>query len=452
LLVTAAFHGRFDDDHRRRVMTVICGTDFSDAARDAMAVAAKLSCRTKQSLLLVHAVVPQPADPVAVDLEPVRAAMAEALEHQAAELHTAGLEVSTRSVIGWADEVLTHAASEVDADLIVLGAIGHRRGAHWLIGSVADNVAKTTPVPLLLVRDRKSLEQWLEGNEVLRVVLATDFSPVSDFAMDWMQKLSSIGPSETLLTYVANPAVESARMNISGPVSRRHLHPVVDEVLRRELREREKRIALGGLVRSCVKLSLDDPARAILETVTAEGAGLVVVGAHQRRWLDRVWTGSVAQAVVHGAGTNTLCVPFHTADERFRALELPAFHTILAATDLSPCGNHAVAWAMAVAPHESKVIVFNAAAGPVDRAKASADLAAMNHPRTWPEDVCMQTDVIEDADIPKAICAAAQRHGADMIVVGAHGHSRMRLMIGSVARELLALSTKPVLVVRDQAE
>ncbi len=433
-------------------MTVVCGTDFSDAAGDAVAIAAKLSRRTKQSLLLVHAVVPQPADPIAADLEPARAAMAEALGREAAALRKDGLEVSTRSVIGWADEVLTRAASETDADLIVLGAIGHRRGAHWLIGSVAENVAKTTSVPLLLVRDRRSLDDWFEGREVLRVVLATDFSPVSDFALEWLQKLSTIGPSDTLLTYVANPAIESARMNISGPVSRRHLHPVVDEVLRRELREREKRLETGGQVRSAVKLSLDQPGRAIVETVEAENAGLVVVGAHQRRWIDRVWSGSVAQAVVHGAPANVVCVPFHTPDERFRALETPAIRTILAATDLSPCGNHAVAWAMGVAPHGSKVVVFNAATGPAEHARAAADLAKMNHPRSWPEDVVVETEIAEQTDVPKAICAAAQRCGADMIVVGAHGHSRLRTMLGSVARELLALSTKPVLVVRDQAD
>ncbi|HSP16545.1 MAG TPA: universal stress protein [Thermoanaerobaculia bacterium] len=433
-------------------MTVVCGTDFSDAAREAVAVAAKLSCRMKQSLLLVHAVVPQPGDPIAVDLEPARAAMAEALERDAAELRTAGLEVTTRAVIGWADEVLTRVASDIDADLMVLGAIGHRRGAHWLIGSVAENVAKTTPTPLLLVRDRQSLDRWIEGQEVLRVVLATDFSPVSDFALDWLQKLSSIGPTEALLTYVANPAIESARMNLSGPVSRKHLHPIVDEVIRRELRDREKRIALGGIVRTCVKLSLDAPGQSIIETVTAENAGLVVVGAHQRGWLDRMWTGSVAQAVVHDAPANVVVVPFHTADERFRALETPEIHTILAATDLSPCGNHAVAWAMGVAPHGSKVIVFNAAAGPVEHARAAAELAQMNHPRSWPEDVVVETDITEQTDVPKAICAAAQRCAADMIVVGAHGHSRLRMILGSVPRELLALSTKPVLVVRDQAE
>lgn len=431
-------------------MTVVCGTDFSDAARDAIAVAAKLSCRTKQSLLLVHAVTPQPADPIVVDLEPARAAMQGALEGEAAELRTAGLEVQARSVVGWADEVITRTAGESEADLIVLGAVGHRRGAHWLIGSVAEQVARTSPVPLLLVRDRRSLENWFEGSEVLRVVLATDFSPVSDFALEWLQKISASGPCETLLTYVANPAMESARMNISGPVSHRHLHPAVEEVIRRELREREKRLSGCGSVRTAVKLSFEAPAHAILDTAKAEGANLVVIGAHQRRWIDRLWTGSVAQAVVHGAAANVACIPFHTADERFRALEVPAIKTILAATDLSPCGNHAVAWAMGVAPHGSKVIILNAAPGPAEHARASAELAQMNHPLSWPDDVEVETDIIEDADVPKALCAAAQRHGADLVVLGAHGHTRLRAILGSVAREVLALSTKPVLVVRDQ--
>ena len=132
-------------------MTIVCGTDFSQPARDAVAVAAKLSCRLKQDLVLVHAVAPHAADPMGFDFEPLRAAMAGALEHEAAEMRSAGLKVATRAVIGWPEEEIVQTAREAGADLIVMGALGRHQGLYWLIGSVAERVAQTTPVPLLLV-------------------------------------------------------------------------------------------------------------------------------------------------------------------------------------------------------------------------------------------------------------------------------------------------------------
>ncbi len=432
-------------------MTIVCGTDFSQPARDAVAVAAGICSRLKQDLLLVHAVVPQPADPVAVDIEPLRSAMAEALEHEAADLRRAGSKVTTRTVTGWPEEEIVRAAREVDADLIVMGALGRHHGPHWLIGSVAERVAQTTPVPLLLVRDAKPLQSWIEGNDRLHVLLATDFTPVSDFALDWLQTLKNIGSCDVLLEYVANPAIDAARLNLHGPISRRRLHPIVEEVVQRELQKREACVSLGGSTSSIVKLSMDLPSAEVARTAEEEKVGLVVVGSRQRGRVDRIVHERVSRDIIHETATNVVCVPFHTADERFRALEAPQIRTIFAATDFSACGNHAVAWAMAIAPPASKVVICNVASDAEARTRASRELAQIEHPRSWPDNVEIAVDVASNGGVAKAIWAQAQVCGADLIVVGAHGESGLRAMLGSVARDLLAVSAKPVLVVRDEA-
>lgn len=432
-------------------MTIVCGTDLSKPAHSASVIAARLSCRLDQELLLVHAVVPQPVDPIGIDFEPVRAAMAERLEHEAAELRKLGSKVTARAVIGWPEEEITRAASEADADLIVIGAVGHRRAAEWLIGRVAERVALTTSVPLLLVRDPKPLQSWIAGTEPLRVLLATDCSPVSDFALDWLARLKDVGRCDVVMTYVANPLAESARLNIAGPISDLALHPIVSEVVERELARRTKLIALGGRVWPSVKLTLGDAGSELVKAAAEEKAGLVVVGSHQRRLIGRVLHGAVSLDVVRGSNTNVVCVPFHTADEQFRALDAPPIHTILAATDFSPCGNRAVAWAMSIAPPAAKVVLLHVAKGREDYEKASAELAQIEHPRSWPDNVAIELVVQSNGDVAKTIWSQAQRSGADVIVVGAHGESGVRALMGSVAQDLLALSTKPVLVVRDEA-
>jgi nucleotide-binding universal stress UspA family protein len=59
--------------------------------------------------------------------------------------------------------------------------------------------------------------------------------------------------------------------------------------------------------------------------------------------------------------------------------------------------------------------------------------------------VTVQRDVALDADVGGAILSRAADHGADVIVMGIYGHSRMREMVlGGASRTLLASMTVPV--------
>jgi nucleotide-binding universal stress UspA family protein len=59
--------------------------------------------------------------------------------------------------------------------------------------------------------------------------------------------------------------------------------------------------------------------------------------------------------------------------------------------------------------------------------------------------VTVQRDVAPDADVGGVILSRAADHGADGIVMGIYGHSRMREMVlGGVSRTLLASMTVPV--------
>ncbi|MGZ4807865.1 MAG: universal stress protein [Thermoanaerobaculia bacterium] len=431
-------------------MTIVCGTDFSQPGQDAVAVAARLSRRRKQDLLLVHAVAPQPQDPMAVDFEPLRSAMAESLERDAAKLRSGGLKVTTRTVVGWPEEEIVRSAREADADLIVLGAFGRHHGPHWIVGSVAERVSQMTPVPLLLVRDPKPIEQWIEHGERLRVLLATDFTPVSDFALDWFRGMMDAGACDVILAYVANPVIDTMRLNLQGPFSRDHLSPIVQELVQRELQKRTSEFLPAGSARAIVKVTMDAAGAEIARTADEEKAGLVVVGSHQRGIIDRMMHGRVSRAVIHASATNVVVVPFHSADERFRVLEAPKIRTILAATDFSACGNHAVAWAMAIAPPASKVFICHVAADAGASRRASGELAQIEHPRSWPDNVEIAVKVASSGSVAKEIWAQAQICDADVVVVGGHGETGVRAILGTVARELLAISTKPVLVVREE--
>lgn len=63
--------------------------------------------------------------------------------------------------------------------------------------------------------------------------------------------------------------------------------------------------------------------------------------------------------------------------------------------------------------------------------------------------VVLQSSVVEDVQAERGIVDAAQALGADLIVMGSHGRSGVaKLVLGSVAAKVLALSPLPVLIVK----
>ena len=63
--------------------------------------------------------------------------------------------------------------------------------------------------------------------------------------------------------------------------------------------------------------------------------------------------------------------------------------------------------------------------------------------------VRVETVVVEDHLPARGIVDAAAKFGADLIVMGSHGRSGIaKLMLGSVAAKVLALSPVPVLVIK----
>jgi nucleotide-binding universal stress UspA family protein len=57
--------------------------------------------------------------------------------------------------------------------------------------------------------------------------------------------------------------------------------------------------------------------------------------------------------------------------------------------------------------------------------------------------------VASDGDVGEALIAAAERVHADLMVVGAYGHSRLHeIMLGGTTRTILATATLPVLLSR----
>jgi len=72
------------------------------------------------------------------------------------EAEAAGVEVTTQVARGHAARSIAEAASDLGADLVVIGRHGHPGVVEHLLGSTSDRVVETAPCSVLVVREIES--------------------------------------------------------------------------------------------------------------------------------------------------------------------------------------------------------------------------------------------------------------------------------------------------------
>lgn len=135
--------------------TVVVATDGSDSVERAVTVAGDLARRFEADL---HAVYVLDSRALADSPEGLRADLRESLRDRGeAVLADLADRVPAESVTaairdGRPAEEIVDYAREVEADLVATGTRGRHGGGRFVVGSVAEEVVRTSPVPVLTVR------------------------------------------------------------------------------------------------------------------------------------------------------------------------------------------------------------------------------------------------------------------------------------------------------------
>jgi nucleotide-binding universal stress UspA family protein len=288
--------------------TILFAADFSERSKEAFRVACALADETRTRLFVVSVVERMPVveQPVGfgesggvVPLGGADQAHHEAVKERLREVYTPHrpVDVLYQTREGLAAEELLRTASEIGADLIVLGTHGRTGLRRLLAGSVAEAVLRGARCPVLALRS----PELPRATEDLRVILhPTDFSPCSESALRVARSLARdhgarlivlhVAPLEVLIdgtTAVAwdpqsyRDALEQARGRIEGTDLK---YPV------------ETRLGRG------------DEVTEILQAAQEVECGLIVLGTHGRTGLGRLLMGSVAEAVLRRAACPVLVV------------------------------------------------------------------------------------------------------------------------------------------------
>lgn len=431
-----------------RPTTITCGTDFSDGARRAAAVAAALAVRLDARLQLVHVVDDLGAELTFAEgdlsaFEPRR----QRLEADAAELRRAyPITIETVFEPGVADEHLVDTARRAHSALLVVSALGHtRQQARWLLGSIAERVAQTATVPVLVVRDGRGLIEWASGTRALRVVVGVDDGAPARAALDWVGELRQQAPCDLQIMRIVLPSEAHARLGVPPPVPLEGLRPAVQRLLRRELRRSAGNMPGEGAVSWLVEGNWGRVDSPLLHEARRTAADVVVVGTNQRAGLARAWQGSVSRHVLHAADGDVVTVP---ASSR-RLTSVSRHDRVLVATDFSDLANRAIGVAYGLVPRGGVVHLAHVTEASEDTGARSARerLAALVPVDASARGVVTVLEVVDATHVGEALVQLGARRGVDAICLATHGRTGLaHLVLGSVAQHVVREARCPVVL------
>jgi nucleotide-binding universal stress UspA family protein len=280
---------------------IVVGVDQSPQAAAAAALSWTLAQATGAECYFVHGTRAMVTSSAAVEF----VADVEALLEQQVEAARIGVAAALERVLppealrrlevrlGRGAAVVTQAAREHQAGLIVLGGKHHSALGRWMGGSTAHHVLRATDIPLLVTGERP--------HPIRRILVAADLSYAAQPTLEAAFRLARAVGADVRVLHVIEPLPVLAEMPL-----------VFDQ--EGFYREAEQRFA-----RHLELLLAGSPAEAVTrqgfatETIAREAqdwqADLVALGSHGKGWMDRLLLGSTTERLLDQLPASLLVVP-----------------------------------------------------------------------------------------------------------------------------------------------
>ncbi|TAK35780.1 MAG: universal stress protein [Chloroflexota bacterium] len=322
--------------------TIVVPLDGSALAEQALSYATRIAKSAGAKLLLVRAPVgvPESSAPDSRPSVPTPAgAFLDELDARselariASRLEVGGLEVETHVHTGEAAAVILDVARNRHAELIVMSTHGRGGFGRWLYGSVADQILRQSPVPVLLATAACS-PPWPEDRR-LRIVVPLDGSPMAEAALGTIGDFAALVGADLLLLRVVEPAPRG--------VSAQAPH-VAETYLQTELSESlgYLRLIANGLMSrglaAAARTVVGYPPLAIASITKEQGADIIAMATHGSGGLSRLIAGSVATETLQRASVPLLLIRPAVAGQREAAVAMleptPIEKTAIPAVDV----------------------------------------------------------------------------------------------------------------------
>jgi nucleotide-binding universal stress UspA family protein len=443
-------------------MKIICATDFSGPARAGVELSGRLAAALGDEVVLLHAVEP----PVLLGEDTPSQGESWTVAHrERAEqelglaretMRAAGVTAESRVVIDRPADAIVELAHEADVRLVVLGSHGRKGAAHLFFGSVAEEVARTARVPVLVTRGLPFPHPGLSGERRLHLVVLVHGTPAADAALGWVKGFRAEVDCDVTFVQPYGPSIAKERFGLH--VEEERAHPQGPPELR-PLLERELRRWVGQLPgEGQVNFRLRDTHGHLLEDLESEAEllepDLVVVGLATTRF-HHAQHGPTAHQALRTFKLPILCIP-ETLQPPING-RIPVIRTVIVGTDLSDFANQAIPAACSLLSGGGgtlEICCVQPALGvppplvePNAKERLEAKLSALVPPEAARLGITTRVAAIEAPSVTEGLMREAQRIGGDVVVVASHGRTGLkRAIMGSVAEELVRKSTLPVMV------
>ena len=277
---------------------IVVGVDASPEAAGAAGFACRMARVAGTSCHLVHGA-PDVWASIGVD-EGVGELRGVSLDAVRAHLTATFEDVVPRDLVdtmtvrlGPAAVVLKQAATDLGAELVVLGGKHHSAWGRWLAGSTSLNVARTTDVPVLVTAGAPPA--------IRRVLVAVDLSQAAGPTLRTAERYArTLGAQLRALSVLETLPVIPG---VSQSYETGEYYAMSEELLNRDVWSLIRTPGVERVVRYGM------PVETILREATAWGADLLVVGSHGKGWAKRMLVGSVTERLLNHLPKSLIVLP-----------------------------------------------------------------------------------------------------------------------------------------------
>jgi len=252
---------------------ILFSTDFSVCSKAALPFARAIAEHYGSTVHVVHVLAPEPMIEIPLDrfpeLDADRDVAKTEMKTLLASKPLGKVALTTTVERGPLWDVLAALIEEKGVDLIVLGTHGRRGLKKLVLGSVAEEVFRNAPCPVLTVNPQ-AMPEGTEHAKFATILFATDLSPGSQHALPYAVSLARAHGSHLIFLHalsVCTEAIEGGVTELLASTGQR----VADTVSSQVMEEFKPEI-----VAAC-----GSAAETILSVAESKRADLIVMGAHR---------------------------------------------------------------------------------------------------------------------------------------------------------------------------
>ncbi len=305
-----------------------------------------------------------------------------------------------------------------------------------LMGAKAERIAGRPGLKLVGARTRVSLRN---------ILMAIDFSPASDAALNYAIAIARRYGSRIYMTHIIRPDVYQL-------VSPDAMESVLDQA-RRYAEQQMAKVLVSGRVRGIphqVLLGQGEMWTILSQLIDEHEIDLIVVGTHGRTGLKKMLMGSVAERVFRLASCPVLTVGPKVSPE---AAEEAEPRRILYATDFSPASTGAAGYALSLAQEQQSNLTLPHVLEPGRGSESVKSGEAVDRLKSLvpPEALmgCTPEYRIAYGHPADQILKTAEELQSDLIVMGArHPDFSLNQLPPATAYKVVCWAHCPVLTVR----